>query len=135
MDVLGTGLSAGVSIEYVNYSDDGLIVLNGTESFLQEPTVSYPANIEVSGCRSGFLRSDITLAAGLVTSLAGWPVPAGVAEVAMDALQCQGKHRDGDQDENRRDHDRLHSLEGAPGQLEIAGPAEVDKHGCRKRQR
>lgn len=69
VDVLGTGLSAGVSIEYVNYSDDGLIVLNGTESFLQEPTVSYPANIEVSGCRSGFLRSDITLAAGLVAPL------------------------------------------------------------------
>lgn len=56
-------LSAGVLIEYENYSDDGLVVLNGTESFLPEPIVSYPADIEVSGCRSGFVRSNVSLEA------------------------------------------------------------------------
>ena len=56
-------LSEGVSIEYENYSDDGLVVLNGTESFFQEPSISYPADIEVSGCRPGFVRSNVSLEA------------------------------------------------------------------------
>jgi hypothetical protein len=54
--------SAAVSVEYRDYSDDGLLVLNGVESFTREPrSISYPADIEVSGCRSGFLWSNASL--------------------------------------------------------------------------
>lgn len=52
----------GVSVEYRNYSDDGLIVLDGTESFTVGEgafsSLSYPADIAVSGCRSGFVQSS-----------------------------------------------------------------------------
>ncbi len=52
----------GVSVEYRNYSDDGLIVLDGVESFTGGegafPSLSYPADIVVSGCRSGFVKSN-----------------------------------------------------------------------------
>jgi hypothetical protein len=55
-------LDARVSIEYRDYSDDGLVVLNGVEAFTREPlSISYPAGIEVSRCRSGFVRSDASL--------------------------------------------------------------------------
>jgi len=49
-------------IEYFNFSDDGLIVLNGTESttfggsYMHE--VSWDANIKVSGKRQGFLKAQ-----------------------------------------------------------------------------
>lgn len=50
------------SVQYTAFSDDGLVVLDGSESFSLETTsLSYPADIDVSGCRAGFLRSDVSL--------------------------------------------------------------------------
>ena len=49
-----------VSVEYRNYSDDGLIVLDGVESHTRSGifSVAYPADITVSGCRPGFVQSS-----------------------------------------------------------------------------
>lgn len=53
----------------------------------------------------------------------------------MDALDCEGKHGNGNQGENRDASDRLPSLPAASGQLEVAGPAKVKKGGRQKRER
>jgi hypothetical protein len=48
-----------VSAEYRNYSDDGLVVLDGVESFTRRGVaLNYPADLTVSGCQVGFVRSS-----------------------------------------------------------------------------
>ena len=66
------GLSESVQVTYNNYSDDGIHVLNGTESEAQSYSVwppggPYTADIQVSGCQLGHQESNLYL---------GLPIPA-----------------------------------------------------------
>ncbi len=66
------GFDENVQVTYTNYSDDGIHVLNGTESEAQSygvwpPGGPYTASIEVSGCQEGHQQSYLYL---------GLPIPS-----------------------------------------------------------
>lgn len=64
------GVGTAVTVVYENYSDDGLQVLDGTESLAVETqSVPYTADIQVSGCHTGFLESDAALEGSSVTAV------------------------------------------------------------------
>lgn len=49
------------AIKYVNFSDDGIVILNGSESSTTGPfgrEVSWDADIQVSGTRKGYLKAQ-----------------------------------------------------------------------------
>ena len=53
-----TGL---IEVEYVDYSDDGQVILNGTESALpynQLGATNWKADLRVTGCQEGYLVAD-----------------------------------------------------------------------------
>jgi len=67
-----SAVGTAIAVEYDNYSDDGLQVLNGSEALaLESQSVPYTADIEVSGCHTGFLHSDAALEGSSVTAVFG----------------------------------------------------------------
>ncbi len=57
-------VSGTASVEYDDYSDDGLVVLNGHEAaspFAVFAENAYPADLSASGCYEGFLQSDASI--------------------------------------------------------------------------